>query len=61
MDIWKEMELKKMRIGGNKKAKEFFKSQPDWSDRLPFSEKYNSKAAALYKDKITKEAQAIVI
>lgn len=59
MDIWKDLEVEKMRVGGNKRAKEFLKSQPDWNDNLPFSEKYHTKAAARYKDKILKEAQGI--
>jgi len=57
MDLWKDLELKKMKVGGNRRAKEFLGSQPDWNDNLPFSEKYHTKAAALYKDKILKEAQ----
>lgn len=61
MDIWKELELEKMKVGGNRRAKEFFNGQPDWDDRLPFSEKYNTKAAALYKDKISKEAQSVLL
>ena len=59
MDLWKELELEKMKIGGNKRAREFLQNQPDWSDNMPFSEKYHTKAAALYKDKISKEAQVI--
>lgn len=57
MDFWKESELEKMRVGGNKRAKEFLTKQPDWNDRLPFEQKYNTKAAALYRGKISKEAQ----
>lgn len=60
MDIWKELELHKMKVGGNKRAKDFFSSQPDWNERLPVTEKYNTKAAALYKDKILKEAQNLL-
>lgn len=52
MDKWKDIELEKMKVGGNKKAKDFFESQPDWNDSLPIAEKYNTKAAALYRDKI---------
>lgn len=59
MDIWKDLELEKMRVGGNRRAKEYLKNQPDWSDNLPFSEKYHTKAAASYKDKILKEAQGL--
>lgn len=58
MDIWKELELEKMKVGGNRRAKEYLKNQPDWKDNLPFSEKYHTKAAASYRDKILKEAQA---
>lgn len=57
MDIWKDLEMEKMRVGGNRRAREFFQSQPDWNDKLPFSEKYRTKAAILYKDKIMREAQ----
>lgn len=52
MDKWKDLELEKMRIGGNKKAREFFESQPDWDDNMSITQKYNTKAAALYRDKI---------
>ncbi|XP_028513643.1 ADP-ribosylation factor GTPase-activating protein 1 isoform X2 [Exaiptasia diaphana] len=53
MDKWKDSELEKMKVGGNDKAKSFFKSQPDIHPGISLSEKYNSKAAALYRDKIT--------
>ncbi|XP_015789257.1 ADP-ribosylation factor GTPase-activating protein 1 isoform X2 [Tetranychus urticae] len=56
MDKWKDIELAKMKAGGNKKAKEFLSSQPDWNPSMPLSERYNSKAAALYRDKIATEA-----
>lgn len=57
MDKWKEAELGKMRVGGNKRARVFLESQSDWSPGAPLSAKYNSKAAALYKDKIATESQ----
>ncbi|XP_054152894.1 ADP-ribosylation factor GTPase-activating protein 1-like [Oppia nitens] len=57
MDKWKDIELQKMKIGGNRKAKEFFSSQSDWDPSLPLTEKYNTRAAALYRDKIVTEAQ----
>lgn len=57
MDKWKDIELEKMKVGGNKKAKLFFEKQPDWDVSLPLQEKYNTKAAALYRDKIATEAQ----
>lgn len=52
MDKWKDIELEKMKVGGNKKARAFFKSQPDYSPGMTLQEKYNSKAAALYRDKV---------
>lgn len=39
-------------VGGNKNALEFFKSQPDWNDDMTLEVKYNTKAAALYRDKV---------
>ncbi|CAH8629311.1 unnamed protein product [Schistosoma margrebowiei] len=56
MDKWKELELEKMKVGGNRHAKEFFVSQPDYRPQWSFQEKYNSKAAALLRDKIATEA-----
>ncbi|KAF5398423.1 ADP-ribosylation factor GTPase-activating protein 1 [Paragonimus heterotremus] len=56
MDKWKELELEKMQVGGNRKAKEFFLSQPDFRSDWTLQEKYNSRAAALLRDKISTEA-----
>jgi len=56
MDKWKDMELNKMKVGGNRNAKQFMNSQDDWSETANMTAKYNSKAAALYKDKIFTEA-----
>lgn len=41
-----------IQVGGNRNAIEFFKSQPDWSDSMTIEQKYNTKAAALYRDKV---------
>ncbi|XP_065670255.1 ADP-ribosylation factor GTPase-activating protein 1 isoform X3 [Hydra vulgaris] len=57
MDKWKDIELEKMKVGGNAKAKEFFQSQSDYKDGMSLTEKYNSRAAALYRDKIITEAE----
>lgn len=46
-----------MKVGGNRKAKDFFDLHDDWNWKAPMSERYNSKAAALYRDKISTEAQ----
>uniref|UniRef100_A0A0N4ZUF0 Arf-GAP domain-containing protein n=1 Tax=Parastrongyloides trichosuri TaxID=131310 RepID=A0A0N4ZUF0_PARTI len=56
MDKWKDRELMKMQSGGNAKAKEFFENQPDYRENWTIQEKYNSKAAALLRDKINTEA-----
>lgn len=52
MDKWKDIELEKMKAGGNRKAREFLESQPDWDDSMTITQKYNTKAAALYRDKV---------
>lgn len=57
MDKWKDIELEKMKVGGNLNAREFLEDQEDWNDRAPINQKYNSKAAALYRDKIAALAQ----
>ena len=57
MDKWKDVELEKMKVGGNKRAKDFLADQSDWNHGGNITAKYNSKAAALYRDKITTEAK----
>lgn len=57
MDKWKDIELEKMKVGGNRNARTFFDSQDDWDDTLPITKKYNTRAAALYRDKISTLAQ----
>lgn len=52
MDKWKDIELEKMKVGGNKNAREFFLSQSDYNESMPIQQKYNTKAAALYQDKV---------
>merc|ERR1712123_372993 len=42
MDKWKDMELNKMKVGGNRNAKQFMNSQEDWSDSANMTAKYNS-------------------
>ena len=53
MDKWKDSELEKMKVGGNRKATEFFNSQSDYKPGMSLQEKYNSRAAALYRDKVS--------
>lgn len=46
-----------MQVGGNQKAREFLDSQPDYDDTMSIQQKYNTRAAALYRDKIAALAQ----
>ena len=57
MDKWKDKELQKMKVGGNKRAKEFFESQSDYNSSWSLHDKYNSRAAALLRDKVNTEAE----
>lgn len=58
MDKWKDIELEKMRVGGNRRAKDFFATQSDYNaSTMSLQQRYNSRAAALYRDKIVTEAQ----
>ncbi|ELT90952.1 hypothetical protein CAPTEDRAFT_222395 [Capitella teleta] len=57
MDKWKDAELEKMKVGGNLKARDFFEMQDDYSDNMSIQQKYNTRAAALYRDKISTEAE----
>ncbi|XP_019873497.2 ADP-ribosylation factor GTPase-activating protein 1 [Aethina tumida] len=57
MDKWKDIELDKMKVGGNRNARVFFEAQPDYDDSMTIQQKYNTKAAALYRDKISTLAQ----
>ena len=51
MDKWKESELEKMKAGGNSKMKSFLEAREGANG--PIRTKYNTKAAALYKDKVS--------
>ena len=44
-------------VGGNQNAREFLDSQSDYDDSMSIQQKYNTKAAALYRDKISTLAQ----
>ncbi|KJH47518.1 putative GTP-ase activating protein [Dictyocaulus viviparus] len=56
MDKWKDVELAKMRVGGNQKFRDFLKNQPDYREDWSIHDKYNSRAAALFRDKVSTEA-----
>jgi ADP-ribosylation factor GTPase-activating protein 1 len=58
MDKWKDLELEKMKVGGNRKAKDFFATQSDYNaNTMSLQQRYNSRAAAFYRDKIGTEAR----
>ncbi|XP_073539040.1 ADP-ribosylation factor GTPase-activating protein 1 isoform X2 [Phyllobates terribilis] len=57
MDKWKDVELEKMKAGGNGKFHHFLESQEDYDPCWSLQEKYNSKAAALYRDKVATLAE----
>ena len=46
-----------MKIGGNRKAREFLDAQPDWNNDSPIIQKYKSQAAAMLKRKIQIESE----
>uniref|UniRef100_A0A8C5PM83 ADP-ribosylation factor GTPase-activating protein 1 n=1 Tax=Leptobrachium leishanense TaxID=445787 RepID=A0A8C5PM83_9ANUR len=52
MDKWKDVELEKMKVGGNGKFRQFLESQEDYDPCWSLQEKYNSKTAALYRDRV---------
>uniref|UniRef100_U3EUI2 ADP-ribosylation factor GTPase-activating protein 1 n=1 Tax=Micrurus fulvius TaxID=8637 RepID=U3EUI2_MICFL len=52
MDKWKDIELEKMKAGGNLKFREFLESQDDYDPCWSLQEKYNSRAAAFFRDKV---------
>lgn len=57
MDKWKDIELEKMKVGGNQRAREFFEAQNEYDASMSIQHKYNTRAAALYRDKISTLAQ----
>ncbi|CAB1457824.1 unnamed protein product [Pleuronectes platessa] len=57
MDKWKDIELEKMKEGGNGKYRLFLESQDDYNPNWNLQEKYNSKAAALFRDKVATLAE----
>lgn len=57
MDKWKDSELNKMKAGGNQKFREFLEEQPDYEMNWTIQQKYNSRAAALFRDKVLTESE----
>nr|XP_020448163.1 ADP-ribosylation factor GTPase-activating protein 1 isoform X7 [Monopterus albus] len=57
MDKWKDTELEKMKAGGNGKFRLFLELQDDYDPNWSLQEKYNSRAAALFRDKVATLAE----
>uniref|UniRef100_A0A8C0ZV24 ADP-ribosylation factor GTPase-activating protein 1 n=1 Tax=Castor canadensis TaxID=51338 RepID=A0A8C0ZV24_CASCN len=57
MDKWKDIELEKMKAGGNAKFREFLQTQEDYDPGWSLQDKYNSRAAALFRDKVATLAE----
>lgn len=57
MDKWKDIELEKMKAGGNAKFREFLEAQEDYEPSWSLQDKYNSRAAALFRDKVATLAE----
>ena len=55
MDFWSDDQIKKMQVGGNKKAIDYFTE--NGIQDLPIKEKYSSAAAENYREKIQAEAE----
>ena len=49
MDSWTEKEIKAMQVGGNKQMNDFLASHGVYK-KTPIKRKYNSSAAALYRE-----------
>lgn len=50
-----------LQVGGNKRAKEFLKGQSDYDHHAPLQQKYNTRAAALYRDKVNELPYEILL
>ncbi|KAJ2217105.1 Zn finger-containing GTPase- Activating Protein for ARF [Coemansia sp. RSA 487] len=57
MDKWTSEQLKRMQMGGNAKALAFFESQPDYNKGMSIKDKYNSRFAELWRQKLTADCE----
>ncbi|XP_017656159.1 ADP-ribosylation factor GTPase-activating protein 1 isoform X5 [Nannospalax galili] len=57
MDKWKDIELEKMKAGGNAKFREFLEAQEDYEPNWSLQDKYSSRAAALFRDQVATLAE----
>ena len=60
MDKWKPSELEKMKVGGNRAFNDFLEEHDDFNPSWSIEEKYNSKSAALFRDKVATESRGEV-
>lgn len=61
MDKWKDIELEKMKAGGNGKFRMFLELQDDYDATWTMQDKYNSRPAALFRDKVRKPPFWVII
>ncbi|KAJ1975544.1 Zn finger-containing GTPase- Activating Protein for ARF [Dimargaris xerosporica] len=52
MDRWTMDQAKRMQLGGNKKALEFFRAHPDYAEGMAITNKYNSDFAEQWRQKL---------
>lgn len=57
MDKWKDVELEKMKAGGNAKFRAFLEAQADFDPGWSLQDKYSSRAAALFRDQVATLAE----
>ncbi|KAG8513278.1 ADP-ribosylation factor GTPase-activating protein 1 [Galemys pyrenaicus] len=57
MDKWKDVELEKMKAGGNAKFRAFLQAQEDYDPGWSLQDKYSSRAAALFRDQVATLAE----
>lgn len=60
MDKWSEQQVKKMDLGGNKKALDFFSESPEYSEGMSIEDKYSSQFAQNYREKLAAECEGKV-
>lgn len=53
MDKWTQVQIDKMKKGGNANARAFFAKSPEYRSEMTIPEKYNSEFAADYRDELT--------
>lgn len=57
MDKWTPEQVKRMELGGNTRATEFFKSYPGYQPSMSIKEKYNTDFAEDYREKLAAECE----